>query len=387
MGGRWTQRQVDVILENEVYTGVSVGNRIASGRFYQRARGSPQKVELDPMIVATKRTLPVRLRPPEEWVRQDQPYLKDYLSEPLRTIAAERINATWTRRCQKDRPKRSYNTHATSQYLLTDLLRAKQDGRLLKGQTSGPRDKYVRYYAHPISRKYPELAGFPSHTFRADILEESLLTVLSETLRAMPDLRDQIKLIVQTELAAQQPDAADTLEELQQQHAAVSKKITRLLDIDSDSAIPEVKVKILALKEEQRTIENRIKEIQQAESGVDPLDTDQIVGSIMVRLEHLVDELPSLPVYQLRQVLVAITQSLRADMMTREVEMTLKLPSAAIHDVKTAISELCLQQSSGSSTVWQAQLNESLVLARIQCDYARISGKQCFQCRRLPKAA
>ena len=146
-------------------------------------------------------------------------------------------------------------------------------------------------------------------------------------------------------------------------------------------------MKILALKEEQRTIENRIKEIQQAESGVDPLDTDQIVGSIMVRLEHLVDELPSLPVYQLRQVLVAITQSLRADMMTREVEMTLKLPSAAIHDVKTAISELCLQQSSGSSTVWQAQLNESLVLARIQCDYARISGKQCFQCRRLPKAA
>jgi uncharacterized protein YPO0396 len=210
---------------------------------------------------------------------------------------------------------------------------------------------------------------------------------LQETLKAMPGLRDQIKLIVQTELTAQQPDAADTLEELQQQYAAVSKKITRLLDIDSDSAIPEVKVKILALKEEQRTIENRIKEIRQAESGVDPLDTDQIVGSIMVRLEHLADELPNLPVYQLRQLLAAMTHTLTADMVTREVEMVLRLPSAAVNNAKTAISELCLQQSSGSSTLWQAQFNESIVLTRIRCDYARISGKQCFTCRRLRLAA
>ncbi|MGC8624055.1 MAG: recombinase family protein [Phycisphaerae bacterium] len=349
MGGLWTQRQVDAILENEVYTGMSVGNRTASGRFYQRAKGSPQKVELDPTLIATKRTIPPRLRPPQEWVWQDQPYLKDYLSEPLRGIAAERIDTIWTQRCLKDRKKRSYNTHATSQYLLTDLLRAKQDGRLLKGQTSGPRDKYVRYYAHPISRKYPELAGFPSHIFRADLLEQSLLSVLTETLRAMPDLKDQIKLIVQAELAAQQPDTADTLEQLQQQHIAFSNKITRLLDIDSDGAIPEVKVKILALREEQRTIENRIKETQQAESGVDHLDTDQIVDSIMSRLEHLADELPNLPIYQLRQLLAAMTHTLTADMVTREVEMVLKLPSAAINDAKTAISELCLQQSSGSS--------------------------------------
>ena len=387
MGGRWTQRQVDVISENEAYTGVSVANRTASGRFYQRAKGSPQKVELDPMIMVTKRTLPVRLRPPEEWVRQDQPYLKDYLAEPLRSIAAERIDTVWTERCRNDRKKRSYNTHATSQYLLTDLLRAKQDGRLLKGQTSGLRGKYVRYYAHAISRKYPELAGFPSHTFRADILEEALLSVLSETLRAMPDLRDEITRIVRAELAAQQPDTADTLEQLQQQYVAVSKKITRLLDIDSDGAIPEVKVKILALKGEQRAIEKRIKETQQAESGVDALDIDQIVDAVMVRLEHLSDELPNLLVYQLRQVLAAMTHTLTADMMTREVEMVLRLPSTAVNDVKTAISELCLQQSSGSPTLWQTQLDECLVLARIRCDYERLCGKPCFTCRRLPKAA
>ena len=75
-GKRWTQRQVDVISENEVYTGRSVANRVASGRFYQRAKGSPQKVELDETVIATKRTIPVRLRPMEEWQWQDQPYMK-----------------------------------------------------------------------------------------------------------------------------------------------------------------------------------------------------------------------------------------------------------------------------------------------------------------------
>jgi|GEM_PF-2372858 len=386
-GGRWTQRQVDVISENEVYTGVSVANRIASGRFYQRNHGSPQKVELDPTIIATKRTIPVRLRPPAEWVWQDQPYLKDVLPEPLRTVAMEKIKAIWTHRCQSNRPKRSYNTHATSQYLMTGLLIAKQDGRLLKGQNCGPKGKTVRYYVHPIARKDPIRAAFPNTTFRADLLEQQILMAFQETLRAMPGLRDQIKIIVRTELAAQQPDTADTLEILQQQHSALSKKFTRLLDLDLDDAISEIKVKILALKEEQRAIENRIKEAQQAESGVDTVDIDQIVDTVVVRLEHLADELPNLPVYQLRQVLAAMTASMTADMVTREVEMTLKLPSVAINDAKSAILQLCLQQNSRSSTVWQAQLSQSLVLARIRCDYERLSGKQCFKCYRLPRAA
>ncbi|MGC8541991.1 MAG: recombinase family protein, partial [Phycisphaerae bacterium] len=386
-GGRWTQRQVDVISENEVYTGVSVANRLASGRFYQRAKGSPQKVELDPTILATKRTIPVRLRPPEEWVWQEQPYLKDFLPEPLRTTATGRIKAIWTRRCQPNRPKRSYNTHGTSQYLLTGLLRAKQDGRPLKGQNCGPKGKTVRYYAHPIARKDPTMATFPNTTFRADLLEQQILMALQETLRAMPDLRHQIKISVQAELAAQQPDTADTLEILQQQHAALSKKITRLLEIDSDDEIPEVKVKIRTLTNERSAIENRIKEAHQTDTAADGDDVEKIVDAVIKRLTNLSNEISSLPTYQLRQVLAAITQSLTADMMTREVEMVLKLPTAAINDAKTAISELCLQQSSQSSTVWETQLNESLVLARIRCDYERLSGKQCFTCRRLKQAA
>ena len=142
----------------------------------------------------------------------------------------------------------------------------------------------------------------------------------------------------------------------------------------------------MALKNEQQEINIRITQVQQS-SIHQTVNVDEIVDAVITRLTNLVDELPNLPTFQLRQLLAAMTASMTADMVTREIEMTLKLPSAAIHDVKTGISQLCLQQHSGSSTLWQAQLDETLVLARIRCDYARISGKQCFRCRRLLKAA
>ena len=142
----------------------------------------------------------------------------------------------------------------------------------------------------------------------------------------------------------------------------------------------------MALKNEQQEINIRITQVQQ--SGIHQTENlDDIVDAVIKRLTNLADELPNLPIYQLRQLLASTTASMTADMVTREIEMTLKLPFAAIYDVKTAISELCLQQSSGSSTVWQAQLNESLVLTRIRCDFKFKARKQCFQCFRLPRAA
>ena len=142
----------------------------------------------------------------------------------------------------------------------------------------------------------------------------------------------------------------------------------------------------MALKNEQQEINIRITQVQQ--SGIHQTENlDDIVDAVIKRLTNLADELPNLPIYQLRQLLAAMTASMTADMVTRDVEMVLRLPSNAVNDAKTAISELCLQQSSGSSTLWQTQLDECLVLARIRCDYERLCGKPCFTCRRLPKAA
>ena len=386
-GGNWTQRQVEVIAENPIYTGWGISGRTSAARFYQRLKGNPQPVRIDPAIIATRKNLPVRLRPAEEWTIQNQPYLEEFLPDPLKSIASGKIKNILTQRGRPDRPVPYRNTKADSQYLLTGLIAAKQDGKLLKGQTCGPRDNYVRYYAHPTARKDPIRAGFPNTTFRADILEEQVLLALQATLEAMPDLRDQVRGAVESVLASQQPSTADGLMKWKKQYETISKKISVILEIVNGDTIAEAREKIAKLRKQQATIELLIKQAQQADTTTDDDKVEKLIDAVIKQLSNLADELPNLPTYQLRQVLAAMTASMTADMVTREVEMTLKLPAVAVNDAKSAISQLCLQQSSGSSISWQTQLNEALVLARIRCDYTRIRGKQCFQCYRLPRAA
>lgn len=89
-GRGWSQRQVEVIYHNEVYTGRSVGNRTSTAIYHRRSPNAPQPADLDPSILATRRTIPVTLRPPEEWFVIEQPLLKDLLGdETLRQLAIE----------------------------------------------------------------------------------------------------------------------------------------------------------------------------------------------------------------------------------------------------------------------------------------------------------
>jgi len=386
MGKRWTQRQVDCIAENLIYTGCGVAGLSSSAVFYMRSKDGPTPVQIDPVVLATKANLPVNLRPPEEWTFQEQRYLKDLLPQPLRDIAHQKIKTLWEQRCRGDVAPHVRNTHLDSLYLLTGLIRAKQDGRLLKGQNCGPRDHPVRYYAHPIARKDPKAAGFPNTTFRADALETALLKTVSETLLAMPDLRDELRLAVEAARAADAPPASTTLSELQQELGKLNKDIKSAVDLFGEVAVPELKQKLVQLQARRQQLERQIRQAQvspQAPAG----EIEQTIESLVQRLGNLAGQIESLPAYQLRQMLAALTDTLTADMATREVTMTLRVPPRAISDAKTPISDLCLRYSSGSPTESQAQITAPPVLARIHCAHHSEGGKPCYRCRRVPKAA
>ena len=116
------------------------------------------------------------------------------------------------------------------------------------------------------------------------------------------------------------------------------------------------------------------------------LDVEAVIDSLISRLDDLGSQMESLPTFALRQVLTAFTASMEADMHTREVVMTVRVPKSAIINTKTPLNELCLETSSQSSTVSQAQ-NLAVVIATIRCEHNRKGGKQCFSCRRSRKAA
>ena len=356
-GGVWTQRQVDVIAENEIYTGAGVANRVGSGRFHQRAKGHPQTVLLDAQVVATKKTLPIRLRPTEDWVYQQQPHLQDFLTEPMRTIAAEKIRQLWTDRCQPQRQKRPYNPHPDSDYLLTGLLAAAEDGRKLKGYLSGGKGQRYRYYVHPLAQKDPVLAGFANRLFRADVLEQAVLTAISETLLAMADLKDEVEGAIRIATAPPPPPSADDIATLKEQRAALSKKITFVMDL-SDAAPEEAKAKIFFLKQQQRRIDDQLRLADQA-AKVPQQDPAALAASIIDRLKDLGTTLSGMPTYQLRQVLAALIATATIRMTSGVVEITLRVPPDAFFDAKTAIETLSLQQTSPSPILSQAQQGNS----------------------------
>jgi hypothetical protein len=380
-GGVWTQRQVDCIAENEVYTGMGVANRSASGRYYQRAKGNPQKVELDAKVLANAKHLPLRLRPPEEWVYQEQLHLKAFLEEPLRSIAATKIKELWESRCRPGREKRPYNAHPDSDYLLTGLLTAVQDGRKLKGYTSGPKGRKVRYYVHPLAQKDPALAGFPNLLFRADALEKAVLDAVVETLMAMPMLVKEVEAAVAVVLAEKEPPTEGEIAQLKQQKEAISKKIMAILDV-IDAAEPEAKVKIAELKRQQRQIEERLREMAVVTTK-GTADAATLVESVVRRLRGLGESIGGMPTYPLRQVLATLVESMTADMQTREVRIALRLPEMSLADAETPIETLSLRQTSPSSTLSRDQQEASLAFARIICTFERQQRQApCFKCRR-----
>jgi len=383
-GGRWTQRQVDVIAENEVYTGAGVANRVASGRFYQRAKGNPQKVELDAKVLATKKNLPPRLRAPEEWVYQEQPHLSGFLGEPLRSVAAERIRVIWENRCRPGRQKRPYNPHPDSEYILTGLLTAAEDGRLLKGYTGGPRGRQIRYYVHPLAQKDPVLSGFPNRLFRADALEKAVLMAFSETLMAMPELPTVVDAAIRSALDQQSPPKGDEITKLKERRAALTQKINAMLDMIT-VAEEEAKTKIFFLKEEQRKIDEQLRLAAESAKAV-PQDAAALAASVMERLRTLGNNIGGLPTFQLRQVLGLMIASATISMRTGEVEITLRIPEEAIFEAKTAIETLSLRLTSPSSTMSRDQQPKSLAIARITCTFGRRSQKPCFTCLRRPAA-
>src|SRR5439155_15505538 len=89
-GSPWYTDTVALILRNPVYTGRGIANRYSDAVYHMRAPSSPVKSEVDPKLLATRKSLPLRTRPRRDWIEQEYPQLKDYLGdEHLRALAIE----------------------------------------------------------------------------------------------------------------------------------------------------------------------------------------------------------------------------------------------------------------------------------------------------------
>lgn len=377
-GKSWSQRQVEVLYNNEVYTGRSVANRTSGGIYHQRNHATPKPTNLDPSVHATAKTIPVRLRPANEWFVTEQPRLKDLLGdEQLRALAIEGQDRHWRHLADPDRPKLSKSKHKSSDYLLSGILHAKQDGGPLVGVLCGRVGRKVRYYRHRRGRTGYQKGSVFNRMIHAETVERAVIDVVKETLLDGDNVRE--KLI---ELIGAQSTAAvgSDVDELRRQRERLKKRTELIAAHFDEETLADAQNELEKLKAERRRLDEQIATAA-ASTQMPKVDAETLARQMQEKTKIFLDELPTLPKHLLREWLATVVSKVVVDMETKAIEIHVQLPNEMLKSALASEKAMRLVPTSASSASYETQSNLTLKLGYADCRYV-LGRTACYECRR-----
>lgn len=379
-GKQWSAHQVQVIYGQEAYTGRSVGNRSSAAIYHERQSKSPKLVNMDPQILATARSIPPRIRPKEEWFIQDQPYMKEFLPEQVRKLAMAEHEKNWERIGDPHRIKRSVSKHKASDYLLSGLLFAKQDGEPLVGVLCGRPGRRMRYYRHRRNmRGYLKGSAF-NNMFRAETLEHAVLEIIGDIIKNLPPLREQVRETIKQQSTGMNHDGTD-LDGLRKRREQLRRKTELIVSTLDDETLADARLEIERLKTERQNLNQQIA-AREAAGNMQSINPKEMADLIIGQLAELPNNLKSMPTYALRQFLATFIERGIADMQTKQVEFTLKLPAWAFTQNKED-SVMRLVDTLQPLTVNETHPIFNVMLGFVDCHYVKTAPNQsCYDCMR-----
>lgn len=378
-GKQWSQHQVEVIYEQEAYTGRSVGNRTSNAIYHERRSNSPKLVDLDPQVLATAKRIPVRQRPREEWIIQDQPLMADFLEPHLRELAMAEHERLWARRGDPNRVKLSKSKHKASDYLLSGLFFAKQDGEPLTGILCGKVNRRVRKYRHRKDRRGYRTGSVFNNQFNAAALEEAVVELVADELRNLPQLREQILAAVAAHSASLTNSDAQ-LDDLRNRREQVRKRTELIVSTLDEETLADARTELERLRAERRGLEDQIAAVEAVEQ-TRAADPEQVADAVVARLAELPVTLKTMPTFALRQVIGTFVEKVVGDMENKDVEVVLSLPAWAFVQKYAdlgvrPVGSLPSSTSDGTHRLLVVQLGV------VDCRYVRRSSPVCYECRR-----
>jgi hypothetical protein len=375
-GKKWSQRQVEVLYNNEVYTGQSVANRTSSGIYHQRNHAVPKPTNLDPSVHANAKTLPVHLRPADEWFITEQPLLKDLLGdETLRELAIAGQHRHWQHLANPDRPKVSKSKHKTSDYLLSGILHAKQDGGPLVGVLCGNVENKTRYYRHRRGRTGYQKGSIYNKMINAKMVENAVIDVVKTTLLATDNLRE--KLLKMIEAESQSAISVD-VEELKRQRDAVKKRTEMIIAHFDEESLADAQNELEKLKAQRRRLDEQIA-ASTASTQSPPMDAKVLVEQIVQKVGNFFSEVDTMPKHLLRDWLGILVPKVIVDMETKAIEIHVQLPSEMLKASFSTEKSMRFVSSLGSSSDYDTH---RLILGSFDCIERRAVGQPCYDCRR-----
>lgn len=379
-GKQWSQRQVESVYEQEAYTGRTVGNRHSSGIHHKRSRGGPQPLNRTQTELATAKSLRPKLRDFDEWEIQKQPLLDDFLDERVKKLALAAHEIRWKRMCNPHRKPRSTSKHATSEYLLSNLLTAKQDGEKLVGVLCGKEGHRIRYYRHKKGRRGYTKGSIYNKMFPAEKLEKPIVEMIAGILLDLPNLREKVTGFVVAQMRSSD-DLTLHLEDLISSREKIKKRTNLIVATLDDDALQDVKQELSRLAAERRSLDEQIvaAKATRQHSVMPPEETAQ---RVLEQLAQLGNDLPKLPNYALRQVLMNLLSSVVCDMGSKRVEISLTLPLWALVNTASIDERMRTVTSQQLPASYDTHTGSGLKLAEIHCIAISQPIRSCYQCTR-----
>jgi DNA invertase Pin-like site-specific DNA recombinase len=376
MGKKWGQHQVESIYNSEVYTGRAVCNRTSNAIYHQRRKHVPKKVELDAQTYATARGLKVEMRPLSEWEIKDEPLMKDFLDSAVRERAVTAHEARWARLGDPNRPKQLKSKHRGSDYLLSELFYAKQDGGKLTGIPCGPKHKKVRYYRHRRQNVGYEKGSIYNGMFPAAPLVQAIVGIIAAQIQDLPKLREQIiqMVVEQSALLAMDFNKFEDLRKRREQVRARTQMLVSTLDA---ATLADAKPEIDRLSAERRDLDEQIA-VAEAAALTAATDPQQAADCVIEWLKSLPSDWQTMPPFALREVVGTFIERALGDMATKDVEVRLRLPLWAF-SAQNADSAMRLEDGLRSQMFYETH---SLALGTYDCRYLLRASRACYDCRR-----
>ena len=308
---------------------------------------------------------------------KDAELLKDLLGdEQLRQLAIEGQDRYWRQRLDPDRAKCSKNKHKDSDYLLTGLLFAKQDGAPLVGVLCGRVGKKKRYYRHRRgSRGYIKGSVF-NGMVNADV-EQTVIDAVQTTLLDEKYLRGRLTTIIETE--SKQAATVD-VEELRRQREKLKKRTELIVATLDEETLVDARSELERLKSERRRLDEQIAAAS-APRPVSPADIDELLPQLLQKTKKFFQLVSSLPKHLVKEWLAQVVQRVVVDMETKALEIEVLLPPELMKAVFPGGNAMRLVSSSPSPSSYETHLPAALI-AMIDCQFQKASNRICYSCHR-----
>jgi hypothetical protein len=215
--------------------------------------------------------------------------------------------------------------HQASDYLLTGLLHAKQDGEPLVGVLCGRVGKKVRYYRH--RRGYVKDSVF-NRFIPAKALEDAVVDVVARMLTEEGDsLRDRIVTLVKQE--SQKTVSSDGLVAIKERRDKVKKRTALIVATLDEESLADARDELDRLKVERRALDAQIAAAEAA-TAMKSVDPTEVADAIVVQLRAMATNVSGMPKFALRQLMTSVIGSVTVDIESRAVEIALVLPLGKI---------------------------------------------------------